>query len=126
MLRFRHEIKQLLNYDLKNEIEKHNMFISLKGFNNLKVRIPEEENGYVRPINYICDEELLLAMVTIAENSYGINPDDLLVVTARELGYKRTGENITSTLHRIYSNALAKGKLKEVNGKVIVCDSSKN
>lgn len=122
----KYEIRQLLNYDLKNEIEEHNMFISLKGFNNLKVRIPEEENGYVRPINYICDEELLLAMVTIAENSYGITSDDLLVVTARELGYKRTGENITSTLHRIYSNALAEGKLKEVNGKVIVCDNSKN
>lgn len=113
----RSEISSLLTSQ-KGTIEVKDDFIRFKDFEEFVVRIPKVDSEYLRPINYICDEELLLAMTTIVRKSFGIIPDDLFVATAREFGYKRTGENITSTLRRVYQGALASKQLKEVDGKV--------
>ena len=75
---------------------------------------------YWRPINYIRNEELALAMKTIAQHSFGITPDDLFIVTARELGFKRTGENIIYSLRKVYQLMLKNGEVTEVDGKVQV------
>ena len=115
----RYEIRSQLTY-LKDTIKINNNFISFKDFENLEVRVPKEGSEYLRQINYICDEELLLAMTSIVKKSFGITPDDLFIVTAREFGYKRTGGNIISTLRRVYQNALVSKKLKEINGKVSI------
>lgn len=113
----RNEIKLLLT-SLRETIEIKDDFIRFKDFENLTVRIPQNGSEYLRPINYISDDELLLAMTIIVKKSFGITPNDLFIVTAREFGYKRTGENIISTLHRVYQTALTSKKLKEVDGKV--------
>lgn len=113
----RNEIKLLLA-SLRETVEVKDDFICFKNFENLTVRIPQNGSEYLRPINYISDDELLLAMTIIVKKSFGITPDDLFIVTAREFGYKRTGENIISTLRRVYQTALASKKLKEVDGKV--------
>ena len=110
----------MLTTNLRNDIENKNSFISLKNFKELKVRVPQDGSEYLRQINYICDDELLLAMITIVQNSFGITPEDLFIVTAREFGYKRKGDNINSTLHRIYNGALTSKKLKEVGGQVSI------
>ena len=119
----RSEISSLL-MSLNTFIEVENDFIRFKDFEKLVVRIPKVDSEYLRPINYICDGELLLAMTTIVRKSFGITPDDLFVVTARELGYKRTGENITSALRRVYQAALNSKELKEIDGKVAMDNSS--
>ena len=72
------------------------------------------------PIIYICDDELALAMKTIVQHSFGITPDDLFIVTAREFGFKRTGENIISSLRKVYQQMLRNGDVGEVDGKVQV------
>ena len=108
----------LLLASIRGAVKVEDDFIRFKDFENLTVRIPQKDSEYLRPINYISDEELLLAMTIIVKKSFGITPDDLFIVTAREFGYKRTGENITSTLRRVYQTALASKKLKEVDGKV--------
>ena len=59
-----------------------------------------------------------LAMKTIAQHSFGITPDDLFIVTAREFGFKRTSENIIYSLHKVYQQMLKKGEVTEVDGKV--------
>lgn len=115
----RYEINSLLA-SLKNFIKINDNFICFNDFKNLTVRIPKDGSEYSRQINYICDEELLLAMTTIVQKSFGITPDDLFIVTAREFGYKRTGENIISTLRRVYQKAIASEKLKETDGKVSI------
>ena len=114
----REEIGTLLAVNLRNCIENKDSFISFKDFKDLKVRVPRDGSEYFRPINYICDDELLLAMMAIVQNSFGITPEDLFIVTAREFGYKRTGENILSILRRVYETGVASKKLKEVDGKV--------
>ena len=67
---------------------------------------------------YLSDEELAIAMKTIVLHSFGITPDDLFIVTAREFGFKRTGENITYSLRKVYQQMLKNGEITEVDGKV--------
>ena len=103
----REEVKRILRYHLKGMIKKDkNEFVRIKDFADVKVRVPNPDDDYLRPITYICDEELALAMKTIALHSFGIIPNDLFIVTAREFGFKRTGENITNSLHKVYQRML--------------------
>lgn len=66
------------------------------------------------------NEELALAMKTIAQHSFGITPEDLFIVTAREFGFKRTGENIISSLRNVYEQMLKNNEVTEIDGKVCV------
>jgi very-short-patch-repair endonuclease len=116
------KVRGSMEYYLRNELRKDIVrkgdFITLTNFNHLQVRIPGEYDNYVRPIGYISDDELELAVLTIVNDSFGLMPDDLLNVTARELGYKRTGENISASLRRVYKKLLKGGKIREIEGKV--------
>ena len=95
-------------------------FIRIINFTDVKVRIPNPNDNYLRPISYICEEELALAMKTIAQHSFGITPDDLFIVTAREFGFKRTGENIIHSLRKVYQYMLKNNEIIEVDGKVCI------
>lgn len=115
----RNEVRDIFYYYLDDVItEDANGFVRLKDFTEIRVRIPNPEDDYIRPISYICDEELALALKTIALHSFGITPEDLFIVTSRELGFKRTGENITNMLQKVYNSMLENGEVTEVDGKV--------
>ncbi len=45
-------------------------------------------------------------------------PDELFIVSAREFGFKRTGENITTSLQSVYKPMLKNGEITEVDSKV--------
>ena len=53
-------------------------------------------------------------------NFQAIRPTDLFIVTAREFGFKRTGENIIYSLRKVYQQMLKNGEVTEVDGKVNV------
>lgn len=115
------EVGYVLSNQLKDLItEDWCHFVKTKDFDDVKVRIPNPDDDYLRTITYICDEELALAMKTIAQQSFGIIPDDLFIVTAREFGFKRTGENINSSLRRVYGKMLDTKEISEIDGKVHV------
>lgn len=117
----RDEVKHIFRNHLKGMIiEDKNEFVRIKDFADVKVRVPNPDDDYLRPITYICNEELTLAMKTIAQHSFGITPDDLFIVTAREFGFKRTGENIIYSLRKVYHQMLKNGEVTEVDGKVQV------
>lgn len=117
----RNEVKRIFSDYLEGLIiEDENEFVRIKDFADIKVRVPKPDDDYLRPITYICDEELALAMKTIAQHSFGITPDALFIVTAREFGFKRTGENIIYSLRRVYRQMLENGEVTEVDGKVSV------
>ncbi len=116
----RDEVISIFSYRLKGMILEEDYFVRLKDFADVKVRVPNPEDDYLRPIAYICNEELALAMKTIAQNSFGITPGDLFIVTAREFGYKRTGENIICSLRKVYNMMLGNDEVKEIDGKVHV------
>lgn len=114
-------IRKNVNYYLKylfgDNIVRKNDFISFKDFDNLKVRVPATPDD-VRPIEYISEDELSLAMKTIVEKNIGITPDELFTEVARAYGFKRTGDKISKTLITVYINMLNKKVLKEIDGKV--------
>lgn len=117
----RDEVKSIFRYHLKGMITKDKYdFVMIKDFADVKVRVPNPDDDYLRPIINICDAELALAMKTIALHSFGITPDDLFIVTARELGFKRTGENIINSLRKVYQQMLKNGEVTELDGKVNV------
>lgn len=111
-------VETQIKWHLAERITRKGDFITLNDFKNLKVRIPDPDINFIRPINFICNDELGLALLLIAKKSYGITPEDLFVAAAREFGFKRTGENIVSALRSVYDKMLNAGMLKEVDGKV--------
>ena len=115
----RDEVASIFSHQLRGMITKDkNGFVRIKNFTDVKVRIPHPNDDYIRPIAYICNEELSLAMKAIAKKSFGITPDDLFIVTAREFGFKRTGENILHSLRKVYQQMHKNGEVTEVDGKV--------
>ena len=116
------EVKHIFSNHLEGLITKDaKEFVRIKGFTDVKVRIPNPNDDYLRQIIYISDEELSLAMKAIVRHSFGITPDDLFIVTAREFGYKRTSENIIFSLRNVYQQMLKNGEVLEIDGKVQVC-----
>lgn len=116
----RAEVQHLFKWKLAEEIVRKDDFIKLKDYNDIQVRVPNNEDDYIRPIAYICNAELAKAMGTIAKYSYGITPEDLVTTTAREFGFKRTGENIVYTLREVYKDLLKDERVRELDGKVLV------
>ncbi len=104
---------------LKDVVKVEGDYVSLVGSNDIKVRIPQTSKD-VRPIEYICDEELALAFTTIAKHSFGITPEGLKTETCRVYGFKRMGDRIAKKLHKVYNILLVKGIVKEIDGKVSV------
>lgn len=112
---------KLTSYTLGKQIQRDKKrFVRMKDNFELKVRIPDPDDDYIRPINNICDEELALAMKTIVQKSFGITPDDLILITAREFGFKRTGENINRVLNEVYKKILRDNVVEEIDGKISV------
>lgn len=116
----RDEVNHILRYGLRRLIIKEDDFVRLATLECPKVRVPNPDDYYLRTIEYICPTELALAMKTIASHSFGITPDNLVVQTAREFGYKRTSENITDTLKKVYDRMLKNKEVEEIDGKVHV------
>ncbi|HBV85321.1 MAG TPA: DNA/RNA helicase [Desulfosporosinus sp.] len=76
--------------------------------------------GNTRPIIYISQDELAEAMLVIVSNSYGIMRDSLFQATAREYGFARSGERIQTSLQQAYEVLLKSGRIKELDGKVVM------
>ncbi|MGN0086133.1 MAG: AAA domain-containing protein [Alloprevotella sp.] len=115
------EVIYALRYKLGDRIVQDGNFFRTKDFCGLKVRIPNPADDYYRrEITYICDDELGLAMKTIAQHSCGITPDDLIIATAREFGFKRTGDSIRYSLCKVYQHLLRNNEVTEVEGKICV------
>ena len=115
----RDEVNYYFRNHLKGVIKKEGDFVSLIDFNDIKVRIPKSPDD-TRPIEYISDDELALALTTIASHSFGITPNDLITETARVYGFKRTGGKISAALQKVYNQLLTTGRIKEIDGKVNV------
>lgn len=117
----RNEVNYYFRSFISDNVMRKGDFVTLAGFDDLKVRVPGPDDE-VRKIEYICDEELILAMKTIVSHSFGITPDALIIETARAFGYKRTGANITNALKRVYRTMLKNNIVREIDGKVNVIE----
>lgn len=73
-----------------------------------------------RTINYVSIDELAEAMLCIIQLSVGITSVSLHEATARAYGYRRSSEQITTTMEDAYNQLLASGRIKEIDGKLLV------
>ena len=67
----RNDVSFIFKHYLKGKISINKKeFVRITGFDDIRVRIPNPEDDYIRPIAYICDEELALAMKVIVTNRW--------------------------------------------------------
>lgn len=94
-------------------------FICMKGFDlhKLQCRIPIEGEK-PRPIDCIHPQELRLALLFIAAQSFGTTREALVTDTARALGFKRTTDIVSSTLMHQIDTLLAAGALAMKEDKI--------
>ena len=110
------EVTNQIQSRLKNEVKiDKESFITTNHFTMPTARKTTDSS---RKIEYISQEELIEALKIIITHSYGITPHDLCIVTAKELGYKRTSGNILHYLEKAYKTMLKKKIAQEIEGKV--------
>lgn len=117
-VKVRNSVEYVLNNNLKDMVIKKEDFCWHKNVKEIKVKIPTL-NGDGRPINYISTEELAEAMFVIVGKSFGISKSALCVLTARTFGFNRTGIHISQSMERACLYLLERGKVNEVDGKII-------
>jgi very-short-patch-repair endonuclease len=96
-------------------------FITLAGFNELKVRIPANGNK-PRQIDFISPGEIGLAMLKIAGESIGLTPENLIDATVKELGYARKGDRMIARMGDAFERLVKHSRVKLVDGKVRVIE----
>lgn len=111
-----------LKAGLSDRIRIKEDFLYLTGQNEIKARVPGTEDD-IRPIEYICPEEIEDAIVSIIGFVYGLTLDDLIGEVARAFGYARTGQKIREIVYQCYSHLKRTRKLKEVDGKIYLKES---
>ena len=107
-----YQIQKFLN---KEVIMSKDLFITTKDFTT---PIARKTSDSIRKIEYISQEELIEALKIVTSQSIGITPHDLCVITARELGYKRTSSHILYYLNEAYKTMLKTKIVQEIEGKV--------
>ena len=98
-------------------------FITCRGFdlNKLQSRVPAEGEK-PRLVDRIHPQELRLALLFIAAQSFGTTRDALVTDTARAMGFKRTTDIVSSTLLHQTDILLSAGALVDKEGKIEVAD----
>ena len=102
---------------LRDKLDKKDGFVTKKGFLNPVVRIPADGDEQ-RSINNIAPCELMEAMRTVAENSFGLSREDLITETTRALGYARKGPRIQTVLENILNELIKSNIIHMVDEKV--------
>lgn len=110
----RKEVDYKLQQLKKKVIKKGDFFVP-----NKDVAIKPMHNN-TRQIQHICIEELAVAMHHIARVCVGATVDSVCSETARAYGFKRKSDKINSSMMEAYEHLTLSGKVKEVDGKIIV------
>ncbi|WP_301002424.1 DUF4011 domain-containing protein [Capsulimonas corticalis] len=78
---------------LQDRLEQRDGFLWPRGGERPIPRVPAAQSA-PRPIDEICLEEIGEAAVALLKIAYGMRRDELVIETARLLGYRNTGANI--------------------------------
>ena len=117
--RVRNEVDFILENKLNSSVTRKDDFCYHNEITKINPRIPAL-NKPGRSINHISTEEIVAAMIVIIKNSEGISISDLFTITSRELGFNRTGTNITQAMEKACEYLFEHEKVKEEDGKILV------
>lgn len=112
------KIRGCVDYVLKNRLS--SKVVQRDGFcyfidGKISVKVPDEFEP-LRPIEYISQDELILAAITILKKSLGISCKELISLIAKVYRYARTGQNIVENI------TLAIASLEKEKSIIIVED----
>jgi hypothetical protein len=106
-------------------------FVVLRGsflwYQNKKVKIRSPVEGVkesFRNIEHIPQQEIIQAMLLIAEHSFGLKEEPFINETARLLGFKRMGKNIMDTIKAIFEDAKTNGIIHIEDGMVVLSNKT--
>lgn len=116
----RSNVINTIKYYAGGKVKLSGSFYITQDYENAIPRIPREGNT-PRTIEQISPDEIKAMMTEIVRQTYGISRDNLLITTARELGYKRVGSTITMILKADLCELLESEKIQEIEGKLSVC-----
>lgn len=114
----RRSIDNAIEQRLKGKVTVDNeRFVRLLPLNPIKVRIPKSYDT-PRPMEYICTEEISMAMIQIIKNSFGISEEDLSAECSRIFGFERRGPKIKAKTDSAIKYLVENQKIKIIDGKV--------
>jgi len=67
-----------------------------------------------RPIDQIAESEIASGLLAVVDAIHGGNRDEIVILTAREFGYRRTGGTIESRIGRVLDGLVQEKQLREV------------
>lgn len=103
---------------LNNKIEVVEEFCWIKGFKSVNVRIPNPDIQYIRPINFICKEEISEAIKVIIKNSFGITRDSLFNLIPKIFGFSRLGPKISKAIDESFQYLIDNSLIEEIEEKL--------
>lgn len=80
------------------------------------------EDGTVRKIDCLCDQEIEAGMIRVVQSMVGVSKAEAVVATARAFGYERTGQYVEQRMAMAVERLLAKGGLIERVGSLVLPD----
>lgn len=99
------------------EIERRGEFLWTRGMGAAIVRAADPD-GQVRPIREVPPEEIADAATRALEALFAINRDALVAAVARELGYDRTGSQVSAAIGAVLDQLLSNGAIVDVGGQL--------
>ena len=81
-------------------------------------KIPNTNIEYVRPINFICKEEIAEAIKVIIKSSFGITKDSLFNVIIKVFGFSRLGPKISKAIDESFQYLIDNSVIEEIEGKL--------
>jgi len=76
------------------------------------VKIPDQDNpDTFRDPEFICEEEIQLAIVLIVKRSVGIEKESLFIETARLFGWKKNNERVENIISKAFNSLVKKENL---------------
>jgi len=67
----------------------------------------------------ICEEEILKALEFVLEKQHATLQEDLITISSRLLGYKRTTQDVEQVIEKVITKNLKNGKLQKLSNGMI-------
>lgn len=81
-------------------------------------------DGTVRNIDQLCGQEIAAGILRVVRAMVGASKDDVIIATARAFGYARTGQQVEGRIANVINWLIAKQRLTERVGSLVLPDSS--
>jgi len=87
----------------------------------IKPRRPKSDER-PRPIDLVSAAEIAQGLLAVTKAIHGGKRNEIIVQTAREFGYRRTGGNIEERIGAVLHRLVQQGKLRELQGILVAVD----